>query len=124
MELAHSIKGEDQCAQCGKTFYAPGLLRMHIYEKHTTEKRYTCSFCQRGFKTGIGLQRHIFTHDPNLSKYECKLCGKKCRDQATLGYHMNTHTGEKPFKCKNCSYAAAALPSLHMHRAKCSVSYT
>ena len=33
---------------------------------------------------------------------ECKECGKAFRVKPTLQKHMNTHTGEGPYKCKEC----------------------
>jgi len=115
----HGLGADLECGNCHEKFFSQAKLDHHIYLKHTDERRHLCTLCPKAFKKTDGLKRHMLCHDINNSKFQCEQCGKKFRDKVTLGYHINTHTGEKPFKCQYCSYAAASYPVLHLHKIKC-----
>ena len=48
--------------------------------------------------------------------YNCDICGYGCDSRANFSYHMNSHTKEKPFKCKDCSKSFSRPNTLHHHR--------
>lgn len=46
---------------------------------------------------------------------KCSLCDKLCLSNAALTRHMRTHTGERPFPCPLCPYAARQRYDLTRH---------
>ncbi|XP_068118352.1 zinc finger protein 217 [Hyperolius riggenbachi] len=46
---------------------------------------------------------------------QCGYCRKSFRSNYYLNIHLRTHTGEKPYKCEFCDYAAAQKTSLRYH---------
>ncbi|KAM8829858.1 zinc finger protein 217 [Synchiropus picturatus] len=102
--------------------------------KEEKDRPTTCEECHRTFKTYHQLVLHSRVHrrerggeeSPTSSVEEssdrpkgrsnkCSYCGKSFRSSCYLTVHLRTHTGEKPYKCAYCDYAAAQKTSLKYH---------
>ncbi|XP_055640061.1 gastrula zinc finger protein XlCGF26.1-like [Toxorhynchites rutilus septentrionalis] len=112
------------CTYCGKDFMEYRNLKLHIAQKHSSEKvKYPCDFagCGLAFTTKRGMVVHKRRHDPNyvLQKTKqrcvCDQCGKSFFDSATLKVHSYTHTGNMPFECKICNKRMPTAQKLKEH---------
>ena len=53
-----------------------------------------------------------------IRKYGCPICSKIMSSPADIKRHVRIHTGEKPFKCDFCNFAANVKCTLKSHVAK------
>ncbi|CAG9539553.1 unnamed protein product [Cercopithifilaria johnstoni] len=53
--------------------------------------------------------------DTNAKKDRCTFCCKVFTNRSNLIVHLRSHTGEKPYKCRLCSYACAQSSKLTRH---------
>lgn len=77
-------------------------IEFHEEIPKPTEKKYQCPICQKVLSCQGNLTKHMIIHDPK-KKFECPDCDAKFNQKRDLKTHqMQKHTGERPYKCKDC----------------------
>ena len=81
------------------------------------QTRFECSKCKEKFTCFTDFIKHKKVHSFYGFKpqFKCQYCGKYCKSRYDLRVHERIHTGEKPYKCSQCSAAYAQKGNLNWH---------
>jgi len=107
------------CLECGKQFTRRPTLLNHLLTRHLKEKPYHCEECDAYFTSAANFRTHkrrVHLNEP--LKHECEVCQKKFFQKSELNRHSRTHTGEKPYTCKECCKAWTQSNGLKRHLQK------
>ena len=72
--------------------------------------------------SGTGSKRRPYSYsnasstDKEQKTFKCDFCDYSCDFRYYMSGHMNSHTGERPFKCDECSKTFSSSNSLKTHR--------
>lgn len=107
-----------KCETCGKEFKKISSYTMHLkthISPNSPENPHICEICGRAFAIKWQLSVHQKRHGQKSFVCSHPDCTWKFYYESELVSHQRTHTGEKPYLCHNCGYAAATKTRLVRH---------
>lgn len=98
------------------TGIAPEEVQRYISEQDPTTQKWTCMYqdCGKLFGRRENIRSHVQTHLGDR-QYRCNGCGKCFVRQHDLKRHAKIHSGNKPYKCP-CGAGFARQDALTRHR--------
>lgn len=98
------------------TGIAPEAVQRYISEQDPVTSKWTCLYedCGKVFGRRENIRSHVQTHLGDR-QFKCNGCGKCFVRQHDLKRHAKIHSGNKPYKCP-CSAGFARQDALTRHR--------
>lgn len=97
-QTKHKIKTH-LCMICSKCFASAELLKSHKFRAHSAKDRFKCPICKKGYAFQAQLEEHVGSHTGERP-FECKQCGKRFRLSRNLSKHLSrVHENPKKYVC-------------------------
>ena len=107
-----------KCPICSTIFRNYGKeYREHIKTVHCGIKHTHCEECNVILGRHSGTDHFRKVHE-NKRRHLCSTCGRGFKTRHALHIHNMIHTGEKPIRCKICSYRCRQKTALDWHITK------
>ena len=105
-----------KCTWCFKSFSSRQAWLNHE-NGHAGKKPFDCEQCGMEFTMKGEMVRHIGYKHSKVKPHKCPwpYCSYSAVERARLKRHQVIHTGERPFQCQHCSYAAPLEVHLKRH---------
>lgn len=100
------------CDICGQLVLS---IAQHMRHIHKQTVPHQCPTCGKEFPIIARLKNHMLVHT-NTFNFFCDLCPYRCKHKYYLVMHMRTHTGEKPYKCTECTATFVNPSNLNKHK--------
>lgn len=97
-ERTHTGERPLKCSRCDATFVDKLTLERHLIRDHSKVKPHICHICGKGFYLPFDLKIHLDRHD-GKHLIKCDTCGDTFIDPNTLQAHRVKLHGEDPVVC-------------------------
>ncbi|XP_068793074.1 zinc finger protein 493-like isoform X1 [Struthio camelus] len=125
----HTGEKPYSCSVCQKKFRTSSHLKRHKV-MHFNAEHLKCRNCDYSTDKWLSLKQHLASHsDKEISStgslyeqkalpvktYTCEECGYTTVHNGNFKQHLRIHTGEKPFKCSQCTVSFRTSSHLKRH---------